>query len=355
MHRPILTCAFLVLTTAAFAQQQQQPSPSDSNQGQYQGQSNPPADDVIEATQPDQPAPHPKAKPHAGKSVTQTQTQTQTQPAPPAPTPSSTQDDAGARPTSVDPSANFPDPDVNGTDDGIVRIARPAPQAQPQPYSAPVGPQPALMARGAAADPDGDMVNPNPLQPGQLAQGASIRVRLLTRLSTTESQQGEVFRTRVASDVLQDGQVIIPAGAEIDGRVMQVASGTIRSHGTILIRPDTVILADGSRYHLDAQVSGTPGSKTRVNGEGFINPGSRVKRNAILYGGAVGVGATAGALIAGPVGAVTGSVIGAGAVTAHIVLKHSEATLEPGTVLMLTLDNRLDLQTAAPPANPTGN
>jgi hypothetical protein len=352
MHRPILTCAFLVLSTAAFAQQQQ-PSPSDPNQGQYQGQSNPPADDVIVATQPDQPAPHPKAKPHAGKPVTQTQTQAQ--PAPPAVMPSSTQDDAAAHPTSVDPSANFPDPDVNGTDDGIVGIAKPQPAAQPQPNSAPVGTQPALMSRGAAVDPDGDMVNPNPLQPGQLAQGASIRVRLLTRLSTTESQQGEVFRTSVASDVLQDGQVLIPAGAEIDGRVAQVSSGTVRSHGTILLRPDTVILADGSRYHLDAQVTGTPGSRTRVNGEGFINPGSRVKRNAILYGGAVGVGATAGALIAGPVGAVTGGAIGAGAVTAHIIFNHSEATLEPGTVLLLTLDNRLDLQAAAPPANPTGN
>jgi hypothetical protein len=350
MHRLILTCAFLVLTTAAFAQQQQ-PSPSDPNQGQYQGQSNPPADDVIVATQPDQPAPHPKAKPPAGKPVTQTQTQ----PAPPAVAPGSTQDDAAARPTSVDPSANFPDPDVNGTDDGIVGIAKPQPSAQPKPSSAPVGTQPALMARGTAADPDGDMVNPNPLQAGQLAQGASIRVRLLTRLSTTESQQGEVFRTRVASDVLQDGQVIIPAGAEIDGRVAQVASGTVRSHGSILLRPDTVILADGSRYHLDAQVTSTPGSRTRVNGEGFINPGSRVKRNALMYGGAVGVGATAGALIAGPVGAVTGGAIGAGVVTAHIVIKHSEATLEPGTVLLLTLDNRLDLQAAAPPANPTGN
>jgi type IV secretory pathway VirB10-like protein len=356
MYRPILTCAFLVLSAAAFAQQQS--SPSDPNQGQYQGQSNPPADDVIVATQPDQPTP-PKAKPHAGKHVAQPQTPppaSDVAPSAAASSATTTQpDSAASRPTSVDPSANFPDPDVNGTDDGIVGVAKPQPAAQPQPNSATVDSQPALMSRGAASDPDGDIVNPNPLQPGQLAQGATIRVRLLTRLSTTESQQGEVFRTRVASDVLQDGQVIIPAGAEIDGRVAQVSSGTMRSHGTILIRPDTVILADGSRYHLDAQVTGTPGSRTRVNGEGFINPGSRVKRNAILYGGAVGVGATAGALIAGPVGAVTGSVIGAGAVTAHIVFNHSEATLEPGTVLLLTLDNRLDLQAAAPPANPTGN
>jgi hypothetical protein len=334
MHRPILTCTFLVLATAAFAQQQQ-PSPSDP----YQGQSNPPADDAIVATQPDQPAP-PKAKPQAGKPVTQNQAQP---PAPAAAAPVPAQNppaDASANPpSSVDPSANYPDPST-GTDDGVVGVAKP---------------QPALMSRGAASDPDGDIVHPNPLQPGQLAYGSTIRVRLLTRLSTDESKQGEVFRTSVASDVLQDGQVLIPAGAEIDGRVAQVSSGTTRSHGTILLRPETVILLDGSRYHLDAQVSGTPGSKTRVNGEGFINPPSRVKKNAILYGSAVGAGLAIGGVLGGGVGAVTGGAIGAGVITVHILTKHSEATLEPGTVLLFTLDNRLDLQAATPQANPNGN
>jgi hypothetical protein len=245
----------------------------------------------------------------------------------------------------VDPSANFPNPDVNGTDNGLVGIAKP----EPQPYN-----EPGLRARGADDDPDGDIVHPHPLQPGQLADGTTIRVRLLTRLSTTESKQGEVFRTTVASDVVQDGQVLIPAGTEIDGRVAQVESGTSRSHGTILLRPETVIMADGSRYQLDAQVTGTPGSRTRVSSEGFINPGSRVKRDSMYYGGAVGAGAVTGAMIAGPVGALTGSIIGAGAVTLHIVTSHSEATLEPGTVLLLTLDNRLDLQ-AAPATTPSGN
>jgi hypothetical protein len=345
MHRPILTCAFLVLSTAAFAQQQQ-PNQSDP----YQGQSNPPADDVIVTSQPDQPTP-PKLKPRAGKPRTQSPDQDQAQPQSQPPAPAA----AAPAPTSVAPATNPPDPDVNGTDDGIVGVARPAPQPQAQPNSAPVDTQPAVVARGAVADPDGDIVNPNPLQPGQLAQGSAIRVRLLTRLSSVDSQQGDVFRSRVASDVLQDGQVLIPAGAEIDGRVAQVASGTVRTHGTILLRPETVILPDGSRYHLDAQVTGTPGSRTRVSGEGVIKPGSRTKRNAIMYGGAVGFGAATGAFIGGPVGAVTGGAIGAGVVTMLIVTKHSEATLEPGTVLLLTLDNRLDLQAAAPPANPTGN
>jgi type IV secretory pathway VirB10-like protein len=339
MHRPILTCAFFVLATAAFAQQQQ-PNPSDP----YQGQSNPPADDII-VTQPDQPAP----KPHAGKHMAQPQPSAPTAPtAAGAPT-------ATVTVTAASPTQLGSDPDVNGTDDGIVGIARPEaqPQTQPQPQSysasASADTQPALRSR--AADPDGDIVRP--LAPGQLAYGTTIRVRLLTSLSSNKTQQGEIFRTRVASDVVQDGQVLIPAGSEIAGRVTQVSAGTMRSHGSILLRPDTVTLPDGSRYRLEAQVTGTPGSKNRVNHEGFIDPPSRLKKDAILYGAAVGTGAGVGAVLGGGVGAVTGGAIGAGVITLHILSSHSETNLEPGTVLLLTLNSRLDLQVAQ--ANPTGN
>src|SRR5438309_1047452 len=68
MNRPILACAFLVFASAAFAQQPQ-PNPSDP----YQGQSNPPGDDLIVATQPDQPKP----KPRAGKPLVQPQQEQQ--------------------------------------------------------------------------------------------------------------------------------------------------------------------------------------------------------------------------------------------------------------------------------------
>jgi len=68
-------------------------------------------------------------------------------------------------------------------------------------------------------------VHPHPLRPGELPEGATIRVVLLDQLSTTASEKGEAFRSRVASDVLQGGQVLIPAGAEIDGRLAEVSSG----------------------------------------------------------------------------------------------------------------------------------
>jgi hypothetical protein len=109
------------------------------------------------------------------------------------------------------------------------------------------------------------------------------------------------------------------------------------------LSPDTVILPDGSRYKMYAEVSGAPGSRTRVGSEGDINPGSRVKKNSIEYGGAMGAGAVTGAVVAGPAGALAGTLIGAGVITAHLLISHPQATLDSGTVLLFTLTERLNL------------
>ena len=308
MNRPILTCVFLALVaTALSAQQANPPDP-------FQGESRPPADDTIVVPQTEQ------AKPPAGKP--------QVTPAPAAVQPASI-----PHPTSVDPSVNFPNPD--GGDNGIVQVA---------PASAnPVHGQPALASRSEASDPDGDIVHPSPLPPGALEAGSMIRARLLTRLSTALSQRGDAFRTRVASDVIQDGQVLIPSGAEIDGHIVEISEGHPGGHGSMRLRPETVILLDGAHFRLDAQVVGTPGAKTKVTGEGEINAGSRWKKDGIEYGGAVGAGAATGAVLAGPIGAATGSLIGAGVITVHLLADHPQAVLEPGTVLLFTLNSRLNL------------
>jgi hypothetical protein len=302
MNRPILVCAlFLIATAALRGQDASQPSP-------YQGTSTPPPDDTIVTTN------TPQAKPPAG------------QPAVPAEMQVQTQVQAPSQAASANPDVNSSDPDG-----GIVQVEQNAPAPE----------QPALTARGAASDPDGDIVHPQPLRPGELGEGTTIRVELLDRLSTTSSEKGQTFRSRVATDVLQGGQVLIPAGAEIDGRVAEVSSGHAGGRGSMRLQPETVILPNGSRYMLHADVTGTPGSRTRVGSEGAILPASRLKRDGIEYGGAVGGGAITGAIVGGPVGALTGGLIGAGAVTAHLLINHPQATLEPGTVLIFSLSEPL--------------
>jgi hypothetical protein len=234
-----------------------------------------------------------------------------------------------------------PAADSAGPDGGVVAV-EPA---------APAPPQPTLTARSNAPDPDGDMVHPRPPGPGELPEGATIRVELLDRLSTVSSEKGEAFLSRVASDVLQGGQVLIPAGTEIDGRVAAVSSGHPGGHGSMRLRPETMILPNGTRYQLYADLSGTPGAKSKVGSEGDVLPASRLKRDGIEYGGAVGAGAATGAIVGGPVGAVTGGLIGAGVVTAHLLISHPQATLESGTVLEFTLSEPLQMA----PTGASGN
>jgi hypothetical protein len=224
---------------------------------------------------------------------------------------------------------------ADGTDEGVVGVA----------------PAPALNTRVRTVDPDSDIVHPEPLPPGTLGEGTQIRIRLLNEISSSFSEPGQAFRGRVASDVLQDGQIVIPAGAEINGRVAQVSTGHFGGHGSILLQPETVTMENGSTFHLHVMVASTPGSNLRVGSEGVITPGSRMKRNGVEYGGVVGGGMITGAVLGGPAGMLAGGIIGAGVVTTHLLVSHPQANLEEGSVLMLTVTEPVRLV----PAGSQGN
>jgi hypothetical protein len=314
MNRPIFACAFFALaTTALVAQDASQSSP-------YQGTSNPPPDDTI--TTSEQPVPIPK--PPAGRPVQQ-QT-AQTAPMQPAAQPMTSRHD----------NAPLPQAYGDGTDQGIVGVAPSTPT---------------LATRTYAPDPDSDIVHPAPLPPGTLGEGTLIRVRLIDGVSSSFSAKGEAFRSRVATDVLQDGQVMIPAGAEIAGRVAEVSNGHFGAPGSILLVPETVTLENGTRFELHAVVDSTPGSNLRVGREGVITPGSRLKKDGYEYAGVTGVGMITGAVMGGPAGLLAGTIIGAGVVTTHLMVSHPQANLDAGSYLMLTLTQRVQLV----PASSQGN
>ena len=318
MNRPILVFATLVAAAATLAaqDQQQQPNP-------YAGTSNPPPDSTIQVSQPPAPAPSPKPSPAQYPQQT-----------------------APAQPAQAAPAANSfaPANGDQGTDSGTVQVA-------------PDNSQPMLNQRAPIDDPDGDIVHPAPPPPGTLGYGTTIRVRLLDRLSTVESRDGDQFHTRVMTDVYQNDQELIPAGSEIDGRVMRVSTGHAGGHGSMVLHPETVILPNGAQFRMYAQLSGTPDSRTRVGSEDTVAPGSRMKKDGIEYGGATGAGVVTGAIVGGPAGALAGGLIGAGAITVHLLVDHPQATLDEGATLIFTLTEPLNLVSAMQPqpeARPQG-
>ncbi len=310
-----------------------------SQQGPYAGTSNPPPDDTITTPEP-QPAPVAKPSPsHYAQPAVPQPAQQYGQPAQ-----RSLDGSLYSIPAGQVPANNMLANGADGTDDGIVQVA---PDASAPPALNPRAPR----FDSASSDPDGDIVHPAPLPPGTLGEGAVIRVRLMDRLSTAMNQSGDAFRTRVVSDVIQDGQVLIPAGSEIDGKVDSVSSGHFAGHGSMRLQPEFVILADGSRFHLYADTTGAPGSNDRIGGEGNVTPGSRMKKVGIEYGAGTGAGVVTGAIIGGPGGALAGGIIGASVITVHLLIDHPQATLDDGAVLLFTLNEPLHLVAAAQTGN----
>jgi hypothetical protein len=194
----------------------------------------------------------------------------------------------------------------------------------------------AAAAASAAADADADIVTSVPTRPGELPEGTIIKIALNEELTTRESQVGADFTGRVAADVVSSGKVVIPQGSEVVGKIVRVTEGKrFGSPATIRLRPDVVVLPDGSRYVLRAQILATS-SKSRVDSEGALLPASRVKTNVIKEGAGMGTGAVAGALIGGPTGALVGTLIGAGVMTTNILVQ-APATVKVPKDSTLTL------------------
>lgn len=291
----------LLLAPAAFAQQ--------SSQNPYQGVSNPPPDDTIVVSQ-DQTANPPAAKPSPAVS---------------------------AKPAAVTTTASAPAP-ATDPDDGIVTSV-------PSDSASAAAPVAGATLEKRPYNPDEDIVGYVPSPSNELAEGTDIRTRLMDALSTKDTNAGVEFKAQVASDVYKDGRVIIPVGSELRGRVVSVSQGHhFGPAATLRLRPDVVILPDGTAYHLYAQVVESKAPNTRTDNEGGIQPSSHLKKDVIEYGVGAGTGAVVGAKIAGPHGAVIGSLVGAGVITAHLLMQHPEiAEVPKGSIVTFSLTEPMDL------------
>jgi hypothetical protein len=294
--RSILVGATLALTGAfAVAQSTAKPSP-------YEGTSQPPTSDVIRATYSPAVAPAPAA-------VQQTP-----------------------------PAAAHPAP-VKNPDDGIVVVpVTTEPGAAPQ--------KPALQTRdGRPYNPDNDIVASVPLPDNALVEGTPIHTRLDHEISSRENGAGTIFTAQVDRDVVQSGRVIIPTGSVVHGRVTHADYGRrISGHGSLRLLADEVVLPDGTRYYLSAVPSQTgSATRTKVNAEGTILSRDNPKTLATQYAIAGGVGALAGAHFGGPPGALVGTGIGVGVITAHFLINRQVAVLPAGSSLTFGLKQPMRL------------
>lgn len=310
-----LACVGIAMLAVPAAYAQQQSTTSD----QYQGVSQPPPDDTIVVT-PDTPEPVP-VKPKPSPYVT----------VPPPPTTAEAPSESTAKPSyqqsdaPVITNAAPSNPHRwDNTDYGIVTV--PVAPGQDDPNIVPPNDDTAVLH--VRDTPSQFAANSGPSN--ELPAGTQIRIRIAEALSTEDTPVNAPFHGRVMVNVMQGGSVIIPAGSTLRGRVVEVDQGHhFGPAATLRLRPDMVVLPDGTAYHIYAQVEASNADDTRIGSEGAIRPGSHTTRNSVEYGAGVGSGAIVGAAIGGPPGALAGTLIGAGLVTTHLLMQHPNAAAVP--------------------------
>ena len=136
-----------------------------------------------------------------------------------------------------------------------------------------------------------------------LPAGTVVTVRLVSAVGSKISAEGEHFSATVATPVRLDGKVVVHAGAQALGRVVQaVPEGRFKGAAVLRLVLESVSV-NGDSY--DVQTS----SVSRYQkGKG--------KRTATFIGGGAGGGALIGGLAGGGKGALIGAALGAGAGTA---------------------------------------
>lgn len=195
----------------------------------------------------------------------------------------------------------YPEPQAGQPSGAANLAAAPAPSAAPlEPaVSAPEAPEAYVAPLPTTLDANGTPVRRGGIL---IPSGTPVRVRIDSAIDTRQNRAGDGFTATLSDSIEVNGRVLVPAGTEFAGHVTTAApSGRFKGRAQLGLRLDSFLL-HGRRY--DVRTT----SVNRVSA-------AHKKRNAVLIGGAAGLGAAIGALAGGGKGALIGAGAGAGAGT----------------------------------------
>jgi BON domain len=139
---------------------------------------------------------------------------------------------------------------------------------------------------------------PAPVRPATVTipDGTAIAIRLVDPLSSETAKVDDMFRGSLDTPITVDDKVVVPAGSDVEGRVVSAKSAAHFKGNSELALELTRISAGGRSYNISSTQWAKQGS-------------GRGKRTAATIGG----GAALGAIIGGLAGGGKGAAIGAGA------------------------------------------
>lgn len=157
-----------------------------------------------------------------------------------------------------------------------------------------------------------------------IPSGTRVTVRMIDSLSSDTAQQGQEFRGSLEYPISVDGRDVIPRGADVVGRVMEVhKGGRLSDPGYVTL--ELISVGSGS------QTTGVQTEAYQIKGE------SHTKSNVTKIGGGAALGAIIGGIAGGGKGAAIGAGAGAAAGTGLAVATGKKnATIDSEAVLNWT-------------------
>jgi len=206
---------------------------------------------------------------------------------------------------------------------------RPGTSSRPAP--AEPAPAPVAVAPPASVPAPLPTPTPTPPPPRVVASGTPLTIVLKQAVSTKTAQPEDRVVAELAEDVVEDGDVLLPAGSEVLGHVVTaVRSGRVKGRARLVVSFDK-IRVDGRTFDVDA----TDFDVTAESSKG---------KDAKIAGGAAAAGAVIGAIADGGEGALKGGLIGGAAGGAAVLAtRGKEVELPAGSRYKIELTRSLRL------------
>jgi len=162
--------------------------------------------------------------------------------------------------------------------------------------------------------------------------GKVLTVRLADQVGSKISQPGQTFGGTLARPVEVDGEVVIPAGARVEGEVVDAKPlGRFKGGALLELKLDTIRVNDQPMPVETSLFTQT------LKGKG--------KRTGVMAGGGAGLGAIIGGLAGGGKGAAIGALAGGGAGAAGAAYTgNKEIVLPAESAIPFTLKKSLTIR-----------
>lgn len=159
---------------------------------------------------------------------------------------------------------------------------------------------------------------------GEVPSGTQVSVRMIDNINSNQTDVGRRYRASLDQDLVVDGRVVAPRGADATVEVVRVEQGRAISGREEIALALTEINANGRRL-------------TPVTQNAEISSSSRGSENVKVIGGTAALGAIIGAIAGGGRGAAIGAAAGGATGAGVQAIRGQKIEVPSETQLLFTL------------------